>query len=107
MTAEIRWSGVARRELVAIASSLGRRDRQAGRDFIDRVSALIELLGEHPRAGVRRDDLLPGYRSLSIRPYLLLYRIVPEPAEVEPVRIDIVTLVDGRRDLAPLLRPDR
>ena len=43
--------------------------------MMDRIEHAISLLSEHPEMGPRRDDLRPGLRMLTVRPYLAFYRI--------------------------------
>ena len=50
-------------------------------------------LTDFPHSGVERDQLVPGMRSIVVYPTVLFYRI-------EGQSIDIVRVVDGRRNLA-------
>lgn len=43
--------------------------------LVDSIAERFVLLGTHPSAGRRRDDLRPGIRSFPVRNYLVLYRI--------------------------------
>lgn len=63
---------------------------------VDSLTKRFFLLGMHPRAGRRRDDLRPGLRMFPVSDYLVLYRI-----EAEHVLIQRV--VRGSRDLEALL----
>jgi toxin ParE1/3/4 len=53
-----------------------------------------EQLKDQPRIGRARDDIKPGYRSVTEGAYLILYRIV----SLEEVMI--MRVVHGRRDLS-------
>ena len=64
--------------------------------LIDSITARFFLLGNHPQAGSRRDELRPGLRSFPIGAYVVLYRI-----EGSDVLIQHVTR--GSRDLESLL----
>ena len=57
------------------------------------------LLGEHPHAGRRRDDLRPGLRVFPSGQYLVLYRVEGDDVLIQRV-------VRGSRDLAALLREE-
>jgi toxin ParE1/3/4 len=50
-------------------------------------------LTQFPEAGVARDQIMPGIRSIVVYPTVLFYR-------VGSTTIDIVRVVDGRRNLA-------
>lgn len=56
-------------------------------------------LTEFPQAGVARDQLVAGIRSIVIYPTVLFYRI-------GDASIDIVRVVDGRRNLAAFFPSD-
>ena len=70
-------------------------------DIVDRliesISERFLLLGAHPRAGRRRDDLRPGLRTFPVGDYLVLYRVEGDDVLIQRV-------VRGSRDLAALLR---
>jgi len=55
---------------VASNSSVDIADRRT-----DSISTRFFLLGTHPRAGRRRDDLRPGVRMFPVREYVILYRV--------------------------------
>ena len=49
--------------------------------------------------GRTRDDLRPGIREIVVYPTVLFYRLADD-------RIEIVRVVDGRRDLAAIFSGD-
>jgi toxin ParE1/3/4 len=49
--------------------------------------------------GVRRSDIRPSMRMLVEAPYLILYRTNPDTDEGSVGAVEIVRVVDGRRDL--------
>lgn len=65
--------------------------------LVDSITARFFLLGTHPRAGRRRDDLRPGVRSFPVGEYVVLYRIEGDDVLIQRV-------VRGSRDLEPLSR---
>jgi toxin ParE1/3/4 len=84
------WLGIA-------ADNPGAADRTLGA-----IGAKIALLPRHPRLGPRRADIRPHLRMLVERPYLVLYEIRPD-APTGPVdAVEIVRVLDGRRDLKRL-----
>ena len=58
--------------------------------------------GAQPRLGPRRPEIRPTTRVLVEAPYLILYETVPD-ADDQPVsEVEIVRVLDGRRDLGSL-----
>jgi toxin ParE1/3/4 len=49
--------------------------------------------------GVRRSDIRPSMRMLVETPYLLLYRTVPDTDEGPVDAVEIIRVIDGRRNL--------
>ncbi|AGK58677.1 plasmid stabilization system protein [Hyphomicrobium denitrificans 1NES1] len=63
-----------------------------------RIDAKLSALREFPDIGTMRDDIRPGVRMLVEGNYLLLY----EHNEADSI-IELVSVVDGRRDLSEWL----
>jgi toxin ParE1/3/4 len=57
-------------------------------------------LTDFPNSGVKRDQIVPGIRSVVVYPTVIFYRIGSNS-------IDIVRVIDGRRNLAALFSADR
>ena len=89
-------SAQAEDDLIAIWSAIAPEDLAAADRVLDRIDAACVMSASYPEAGPRRDDIVPGFRYFPVRPYLVIYRVVA------PDRIEIVRVVDGRRDLANL-----
>lgn len=64
--------------------------------LIESITTRFALLGTHPRAGRRRDDLRPGMRGFPVGEYVILYRI-------EGSHALILRVIRGSRDLKGLL----
>ena len=62
----------------------------------------IELLREHPRLGRRRPDIAEGARMLIERHFLIFYETHPNTQDTPVELVEIVSIVDGRRDLSEL-----
>jgi toxin ParE1/3/4 len=102
MPSSLTWTRQARLDLLDIYELIGLEQPAAAERYFDRVEALARLLRDQPRLGVSRPDIAPGLRMLVERPYLLLYRIHPDQP-IGPVdEVEIVRVVDGRRDLKGL-----
>ena len=65
-------------------------------------AAKIERLADHPRMGLRRPDIRPAARMLVDGPYLILYQTHPDTDDGQVDAVEIVRVVDGRRDLTIL-----
>ncbi len=57
------------------------------------------MLSRYPRPGPRRSDVRPATRILVEGPYLILYETQPDTDEGTIETIEIVRVVDGRRNL--------
>jgi toxin ParE1/3/4 len=102
MPSRLNWTRQARLDVLEIYELIGLEQPAAAERYFDRIDGLASLLREQPRLGVARPDIAPGFRMLIERPYLLLYRIHPD-LPVGPVdEVEIVRVVDGRRDLKGL-----
>lgn len=96
---ELRWSKRAREDLLQIYVAIGLQNVSAAEAFYDRLESLAATLTEHPRKGPRRRDIRPSVRMLVERPYLILYELTPDTEHGPVERIEILRVVDGRRDL--------
>src|SRR4051812_26720548 len=100
MPVELVWSNQARADLLEIYVMIGLERPAAAERYFDRIEGKARLLATQPRMGVRRSDIRPSMRMLVESPYLILYRADPDTDE-GPVRtVEIIRIIDGRRDLA-------
>ena len=67
--------------------------------LVESITTRFGLLGTHPWAGRRRDDLRPGMRGFPVGEYVILYRIEGSDAL-------ILRVLHGSRDIQALLRSD-
>jgi toxin ParE1/3/4 len=72
---------------------------QRGLDAADRLLGKINkkcgMLVQFPSLGVRREELAPGLRSISVEEYLVFYRLIENGVE-------ILRVISGYRDLDAL-----
>jgi toxin ParE1/3/4 len=66
------------------------------------IAARIETLAMFPRMGPLRSDVRPDVRALVHRPFIVLYAIHPNGDDTEVDMVEIVRIVDGRRNLRRL-----
>lgn len=94
MTATIRRSLAARQDLIDIWLTIALDNEAAADLMLDRIEDAIRRLADFPQLGPSREDLFFGARVILRRPYLVIYRFQSEPRQV-----DIVRVIDARRDL--------
>ena len=86
----------ARRDLHTIWEYIARVNEAAAGRTVASIRDHFELLRQRPNAGRTREDVAPGYRSFPVGEYLIFYR-------TDPVRVTVVRVLHGRRDLPNLL----
>lgn len=79
-------------DLLQIHTYLAERNRTAAIALASEFQNKFESLGRFPFIGRDRSNLLPGIRSVAAETYVIFYR-------VDPDRITIVRVMDGRRDI--------
>jgi len=99
---DLLWTPQAREDLIEIYAYIGSDSPSAAERIFDAVQVKAELLADYPRLGVRRSDVRPSTRMLIEGPYLILYETHPDRDEGIIVSVEIVRIVDGRRNLKNL-----
>jgi toxin ParE1/3/4 len=99
MAANLIWRPQAREDLLLIYEFIGLDNRTAAERLLTSIEGKATQLIQHPRLGPRRPHLRPGARVLLEGPYLILYETHPDTDEGPIDGIEIVRVVDGRRDL--------
>ena len=102
MTAKLVWTPRARRDAKEIYIAIGKEQPQSAERFFTRFRHKAELLVEHPRLGERRPEIFASARMLIESPYVILYETFPDTDDGKIDRVEIVRIVDGRRDLRAL-----
>ena len=87
-----RISDEARRDLIGIWDYIADDSEEAADSVLSLLYEEFNLLGKNIFMGRRRDDLRPGYRSVSAQSYVILYRLVSQDVEITRV-------IHGRRDM--------
>lgn len=100
--AEVLWSPQARKDLLDLYVVIGLESPAAAERYFERIEAKAVMLAEHPRLGVRRAEIRPSLRMLIEPPFLLLYKTEPDSDEGSIDSVEIVRVIDGRRDLTHL-----
>lgn len=97
MTSRVRLRPEAESDLLSIALYVADSSFDRADQLVAKLIARCDVLAAHPMAGRARPDLGEGLRSLSERPYLIVYRIGDGYAEV-------VAFIHGARDLPSAMR---
>jgi len=92
----------AERDLEDIWLTIAANNPRAATRIVRAIGKKIDLLADFPRIGTRRPDIRPEMRMMVQRPYLVLYAIHPDTDEQVVDTVEIVRIVDGRRDLRRL-----
>ena len=91
----VRITRAARNDLLAIGDWLSERHPAAARSTLETLKQRLNMLSQNPEMGRKRFDIAPELHALVVRPYLILYRL-------EEDTLNVVRIIDGRRDLAKL-----
>lgn len=82
-------------DLLEIWLFVARDSVRAADRLLDSIEEKCRLLATYPAIGPARDDIGPGIRTVSVGPYIVLYRQRED-------RVDIVRVVHGARNLSDL-----
>ena len=92
----------AERETEDIWLMIAMNDPVAANRIVRHVGEKIDRLAIHPRLGPRRPDISTAVRILIEGPYLIIYELQPNTNRGPVQVVDIISVVDGRRDLTQL-----
>lgn len=105
MSIEILWSPQALEDLMDVYVTIGLDNPEAAERVYSAIENRIGLLAEFPRLGPRRREIAPTARVLVEGSYVVLYELHPDTADTADASVDsveIVRVVDGRRELSLL-----
>lgn len=103
MPAKLVWTPRARADVKNIYIDIGKSQPLAAERYFARFRYKVERLAEHPRLGERHPEIFSSARMLVEAPYVILYETVPDTDDGEIQSVDIVRVIDGRRDLRTLV----
>jgi toxin ParE1/3/4 len=93
--ARVVFSAQAEADLLSIGAYIARDSAVRARAFIAQIVERANALATLPHRGRRRPEIGPELRSTPVPPVVVFYRVTDETVE-------IVRIVDGRRDLQTL-----
>ena len=102
MPAELVWRPQALEDLMDIYVTIGLDNEEAAERVYSGIEARTEMLPDFPKMGPRRPEIAVAARMLVEGPYLILYELHPDTDEGLLAMIEIVRVVDGRRELSRL-----
>lgn len=103
MAAELIWTPQAKADLIDIYLTIGQEQPLAAVRYLARMEHKARLLIDQPRLSARRPEIHSAARILIESPYVLLYETEPDTDEGPIETVEIVRVIDGRRDLRNLL----
>jgi len=105
MPTKLVWKPKAREDLLDIYVAVGRDNPEAAERLYTSMEAKADLLIRHPRLGVRRPEIRKSARMLVEGSYLLLYQTHPDTDSGRIAKVEIVRVIDGRRNLSAQFDP--
>ena len=102
MRVDLLWTPQAREDLLEIYIAIGIDNPDAAERLYTAMESKVDLLVAHPRLGVRHPEIQRSARILIEWPYLILYETHPDTDDGPIESVEIVRVVDGRRDLSRL-----
>ena len=102
MPVDLVWTPQAREDLIEIYTCIALDNPSSAERIFDAIEARAGLLAEYPRLGLRRPEIRPSTRMLVERMYLILYETHPDSEDGKIDAVEIVRIVDGRRNLKNL-----
>ncbi len=90
-------------DLEEIWTSIAADNAEAATRVVRTIGSKIDMLADYPRLGRRRPDLLAAVRMLVEDRYLILYETHPDTDDGPIDEVEIVRVLDGRRDVPGVL----
>lgn len=103
MPIDLVWSPLAQADIRRIYVEIGREQPQAAERFYERFQRKASLLIDQPRLGMRHPEISPAARMLVEAPFVILYQTSPDSDDGPVNTVEIVRVIDGRRDLTSLV----
>jgi len=100
--ARLVWTPLSREDLIEIYTYIGLDNPTAAERVFAAIRGKAESLAGYPRLGARRRDIRPSTRILVEGPYIILYETHPDSDEGGIDAVEIVRIVDGRRNFKSL-----
>jgi len=102
MAARLIWSRQARADAKQIYLDIGKDRPGSAEQYFQQFRERASSLREHPRLGPRHPEIFRTARMLVEAPYVILYETIPDADDEAVHTVEIIRIVDGRRDLTNL-----
>ncbi|WJH38738.1 type II toxin-antitoxin system RelE/ParE family toxin (plasmid) [Aliirhizobium terrae] len=102
MPAKLLWTPKARADIKKIYVEIIREQPLSAERYFANFRSKAEMLIAHPRLGERHPEVFRTARILVEAPYVILYETRPDSDDGPVHAVEIVRVVDGRRDLSAL-----
>ena len=102
MPVKLVWTRKAEEDLIEIHAFLALDSPTAADRIVDKLISVADVLRRHPRLGQRRPEIRPSVRMMTDWPYVLLYETLPDEEDGQVKFVEVVRVLDGRRDLSSL-----
>ena len=103
MLAELLWTPRAEEDLIEIHAFIALDNPDAADRIVNRLASAAEMLRRHPRLCQRRPEIRTSLRMMTEWPYILLYETIPDEDDAPVLFVEIVRVLDGRRDLPAMI----
>jgi toxin ParE1/3/4 len=104
MPVKLFWTPKARADVKSIYIEMRKEQPRSPERYFANFRRKTELLIEHPRLGERHPEVFRTARMLVEAPYVILYEMRPDTDDGLVDAVEIVRVVDGRRDLSRLFK---
>lgn len=102
MAAKLVWTPKARADAKQIYLDIGKEQPRSAERYFQSFRAKAEMLADYPRLGQRHPEIFATARMLVEAPYVILYETIPDDDEADVHTVEIVRVVDSRRDLTAI-----
>lgn len=102
MGANLVWTPTARADAKQIYLDIGKEQPRSAERYFQRFRAKAEMLTDYPRLGPRHPEIFATARMLVEAPYVILYETIPDDDDADVHTVEIVRVVDSRRDLTTI-----
>jgi toxin ParE1/3/4 len=102
MPVKLVWTPKARADAKKIYVDIGKDQPRSADRYFAKFRYKAGMLVEHPRLGERHPEIFRTARMLVEAPYVILYETMPDSDDGDIHTVEIVRIIDGRRDLSAL-----
>lgn len=102
MVAKLIWTRQARADAKKIYLDIGQEQPLSAERYFQQFRQKANMLVDYPRLGPRHPEIFPTARMLVEAPYVILYETIPDDDDADVRTVEIVRIVDSRRDLTTL-----